>query len=126
MRGLVADPDRVDATGLYASDTDRLCLVPRGGGYRIGASVDYGEAQGCLARGTAKGRGSLAVDLGGGCRFTAKLDGDRLTFPALVPPACDRACRGRATLATLTADRLSASASEAASAPAADGAPLCS
>lgn len=124
-RGLVGDPSSIDPVGVYAGETDRACVVPADGEYRIGVAVDYGEGQGCLARGTARGKGALDVRIGGDCRFKATLDGDRIVFPAVLPAACDRSCRGRASLATFSATRLSASVSEAGSVPAADGRPLC-
>ncbi|UVO49134.1 hypothetical protein M0208_00835 [Sphingomonas sp. SUN019] len=112
--GIVPDPKLLDPAGAYASDTDRVCVVPKaGGGYAIGASVDYGEGQGCVARGTATGVETLKVDLGDDCRVTARFDGTRLTFPASVPAACTRACTGRASLAALNAERLSTAPSEA-------------
>lgn len=124
-RGLIDDPSSIDPVGIYASESDRLCIVPSGDGFRVGAAVDYGEGQGCLARGTARGRGRLEMRLGADCRFSAVLEGARVMFPAVLPSGCDRACRGRASLSTLTAERLSASASEARTAPGPDGAPLC-
>lgn len=125
VRGLASDPSTVAPVGAYATETDRVCIVPVGDAYRLGASVDYGSGQTCLARGTARGAGRLEVRLGPDCRFTAALENDRVTFPALLPPACDRACGGRASFAALAADRLSASAAEARSIPAPDGAALC-
>lgn len=124
-RGLVIDPGTVDPVGVFASESDKVCIRPEGDGYRIGASVDYGEGQACAATGSAKGRGTLAVTFGGNCKLEARIDGDRLRFPAVLPAACERLCTGRASLAALTADRLSASAAEAASAVGARGAPLC-
>ncbi len=124
-RGLVTDPSTIDPVGLYSGDTDRVCIVSADAGYRIGATVDYGEGQTCLARGTATGKGRLEVRLGEACAFTARIEGERIVFPAILPSGCERACRGRASLATLAADRLSASESEARSAPAPDRAPLC-
>jgi hypothetical protein len=124
-RGLVRDPALVDPVGAFAGETDRVCIVPREDGYTIGAAVDYGEGQGCVARGTAQGRAKLEVRLSEDCRFTAALDGDRIVFPALLPAGCDRTCRGRASLSTLSAERLSASEAEARSLPAPDGQVLC-
>lgn len=128
-RGIVADAATVAPVGLYASETDRLCLVPAADGYRIGASVDYGEGQACLARGTATKAGAggqvLAVRFDDACRFAARVEGDRLRFPATLPAACDRYCTGRASLAALSADRVSASSAEASSAVATSGARLC-
>lgn len=124
--GIVADPARLDPAGVYVSDTDQVCVVPTaGGGYAIGASVDYGEGQGCVARGTATGIETLAVDLGDDCRVTVRFDGTRLTFPANVPAACARACTGRASLAALNAERLSTAPSEAAALRDPTGKPLC-
>ena len=114
--------------GVFASDTDRVCLLPLPGGtYRAGASVDYGENQRCIAHGTASDRadGTLAVDFGAGCSVNVTLDGDRLSFPAVVPEGCERRCVGRASLAALIADRLSDSRAEAAAARDPDGKPLC-
>ena len=124
-RGLVGDPGTIAPTGAYAGETDRVCIVPREDGYTIGAAVDYGEGQGCIARGTAQRKAKLEVRLGEDCRFTATLDGDRIAFPAVLPAACDRTCRGRASLSTLSAERLSASEAEARSLPAPDGQALC-
>jgi hypothetical protein len=124
-RGIVADPAKVDPVGLYGSDSDRLCVVPAGEGYRVGAAVDYGEGQGCFATGEASGRGTLDVQFGEGCRVSITLEGDRASFPATLPAGCDRFCTGRASLAALSADRISGSATEAASAVTAAGAKLC-
>ncbi len=124
-RGIVADPASIDPVGVYSSDTDRVCVVPQGDGYTIGASVDYGEAQSCTARGTATGRATLDVRFQDGCRFTAKVEGDRIVFPAILPQACDTACTGRASLAALNAERLSRSGTEAASMTGAGNARLC-
>lgn len=124
-RGVVADPARIDPVGLYASASDRLCVVPRGDGYRVGASVDFGEGQGCFATGTATGRSTLDIRFDAACRLTAAIEGDRVTFPATLPAGCDRFCTGRASLAALAADRISASAVEAASAATGDGKAMC-
>jgi hypothetical protein len=112
-RGLVRDPDARSITGLYARDTDRVCIVPDGGGHRIGAFVDYGDGIGCSASGRASQAGErLRIDLGDGCEFEARFDGERVTFPAIVPGACARRCTRRASLAALTTRRLSDSVSE--------------
>ena len=124
-RGIVADPAKLDPVGLYGSESDRVCVVPGGDGYRVGAAVDYGEGQGCFATGTARGRETLDVRFGEGCRLSVRVEGDRLTFPATLPASCDRFCTGRASLAALTADRVSASATEAASAVTGSGTKLC-
>lgn len=115
-RGLVRDPARVDPTGLYARDTDRLCIVPDGGAYRIGAFVDYGEGIACNGAGTARRAGGvLRISLADGkCSFDARYDGDRITFPARMPEACAVLCAQRASLAALDVRRLGESVSEAA------------
>jgi hypothetical protein len=115
LRGLVRDPSDVEVVGLYARDTDRLCVVRQGAGYRIGAYVDYGEGIGCSGAGTLTRSGErLTVTLGEGCGFQARFDGDRIVFPAVVPDACARLCGRRASFAALDAGRLSESAAEAA------------
>jgi hypothetical protein len=124
--GVVTDPGAVATVGVFESESDRVCLLPRQGDTRrIGASVDYGDGQRCVARGTARGKGALAVDFGGGCRFDAVLNDERITFPAIVPVACESLCEGRATLGALRAERLSDAPSEAARARAPDGRSLC-
>ncbi len=124
-RGVVADPAKIDPVGLYASESDRLCVAPQGDGYRVGAAVDFGEGQGCFATGTATGKQVLDVRFGDGCRVSARVEGDRVSFPATLPSGCDRFCSGRASLAALSAERVSASVAEAGSAVAAGGAKMC-
>ncbi len=110
-RGVVRDAATAEPVGLYAREGDRLCVT----GKRIGAFVDYGEANGCSARGTLARDGErLRVDFGKGCAFEAGFDGDAVRFPGKLPDACEAACRGRASLAGLRFDRLSESGSEAA------------
>ncbi|PXA96058.1 hypothetical protein DMC47_18365 [Nostoc sp. 3335mG] len=117
-RGLVRDPDDRDLAGLYARDTDRLCIVPDGDAYRIGAFVDYGDRNGCSGQGTVtRTGGALKVELrapgGRVCAFEAKLDGERIDFPAALPDGCAALCSGRASFSALEAERISGSTSEA-------------
>lgn len=123
--GIVPDPDRTDPVGVFGVEGDQVCVVPRARGYTIGAIVDYGEDQACVGRGSATGRAPLKVEFGSGCRFDAAFDGERITFPAMLPRGCERLCTGRATLAALAAPRLSATAAEAAALRAPDGRSLC-
>ena len=124
-RGLIPDADQVGVTGVWTGDTDRLCIVPAGLGFELGASVDYGDGQGCAASGTVvRSGGTLRVELGD-CRFQAAFDGERIVFPAEVPAGCARFCSGRASLSALTVERLSESVSEAASLRGANGRALC-
>ncbi len=113
-RGVVRDPAATSATGLYAREGDRLCLIERGDTTRIGAFIDYGDGIGCTGHGGAIRDGDrLRVDFGRGCRFVAGFDGDHVRFPGALPAACERLCTRRASLAGLALDRLSGSASEA-------------
>lgn len=123
--GLVADPAVLNPIGAYASETDRVCIVPQDGGYRVGASVDYGDRQSCVARGTASGREQLRMAFGDSCTFEASFDGERVVFPATLPPACDSRCTGRATLTAVSASKLSNAEAEARAMRAPDGQPLC-
>lgn len=125
-RGLVRDPSEREVVGLYARDTDRLCVVKQSDGYRVGAFVDYGEGLGCTGRGRATRSGDrltvkLDVDGGGKCEFDAKFDGDRITFPANLPEGCAGLCQRNASLAALDVERLSESAAEAKSLRTPDG-----
>ncbi|MFL9842421.1 hypothetical protein ABS767_15735 [Sphingomonas sp. ST-64] len=129
-RGLIRDPADTDVSGLYARDTDRVCVVRQGTAYRIGAFVDYGDGLSCTGRGTAARSGSsLAVELTGkgdaSCAFTAKFDGERITFPATLPDACAKLCGPRASFAALEVERLSESAAEAEALRTAEGKRLC-
>jgi len=113
-RGLVRDPADRDIVGLYARDTDRVCIVRDGAAYRIGAYVDYGEAISCNAVGSvSRSGGRLGVRFGEGCGFDARFDGERIVFPARIPEGCEALCGRRASFAALDVARLSGSAAEA-------------
>lgn len=126
--GVIRDPATTEIAGLYARDTDRVCIVPvKAGGYRLGASVDYGSET-CSAAGSVTRSGErlrIAFDAAPGCSFDAQLDGDRIIFPGQVPTACERLCSDRASFAALEADLLSDALSEAAAMRDAKGTPLC-
>lgn len=127
-RGLVRDPSQSEIAGVYARDTDRLCIVPAGGAYRIGAHVDYGDGITCSTTGTLQRKGGrLAIRLGSGdaCGFDARLDGDRIRFPGALPKECATFCRGRASYAGLEAARISESIAEARAMRDAAGRRLC-
>lgn len=126
--GVIADPASTDITGLYARDTDRVCIVPNATAYRIGVFVDYGGNQTCGASGVVSHVGeTLNVDFrqAPGCNFDARFEGDRIVFPGAVPQACSTLCRGRASVAALDLERLSESGSEASTLRDATGRPLC-
>jgi hypothetical protein len=126
-RGLVRDPDDSDLTGLYARDTDRVCVVRSGSAYRIGAYVDYGDRITCSGTGSVERDGAmLKITLGeDGCSFDAQYDGDRIKFPGALPDACKKLCARRAAFTGLEAARLSESAAEAAAMRDAGGRRLC-
>jgi hypothetical protein len=116
-RGMVRDPNDTDIAGLYARDTDRVCIVEDETGYRIGAFVDYGDRIVCSGSGNVTRVGErLHVQLGAdadGCSFDARFDGDKIYFPGSVPDGCARLCARRASYAGLEVSRLSESAAEA-------------
>lgn len=104
--GVVRDPADTDLTGLYARETDKVCIVPDLVGYRIGALVDYGEGQACAGAGRVTRSGeTLHVEFDGaaGCSIEARFDGERIDFPGRVPAACAKLCSARASLAALSA-----------------------
>ena len=126
--GVVRDPADTNIAGLYARDTDRVCIVPARVGYRIGATVDYGNGQGCSGAGTVSRTGeTLRIDFNGapGCSFDARLDGETIAFPGRLPAPCDRLCARRASLSALEADRQSDAVAEAAALRDAGGRTLC-
>ncbi|MES2058761.1 MAG: hypothetical protein V4564_22675 [Pseudomonadota bacterium] len=126
--GVIPDPDSTDITGLYARDTDRVCIVPTATAYRIGVFVDYGD-QNCGGTGVATRVGeTLTLDFptAPGCSFDARFEGDHIAFPGKVPDACARLCERRASLAALDVDRLSESVSEASTLRDGKGKLLCS
>lgn len=126
-RGLIRDPDDSDLTGLYARDTDRICVVRTGSAYRIGAHVDYGDRITCSGAGSVERSGAtLRIALGKeGCTFDAQYDGDRIKFPGTLPDACKKLCARRASFTGLEATRLSESAAEAAAMRDTAGRRLC-
>ena len=110
-RGLVRDPANTEIDGLYARDTDRLCIV----GDRVGVSIDYRDGVACSGAGDIERSGErMRVTLGDACAFDARFDGDRIIFPVAVPEGCQRLCTGRASFAALEVNRLSGSVAEAA------------
>lgn len=119
--GIIADPASTDITGLYARESDRICIVPSATAYRIGVFVDYDEQQNCGGSGTVTRAGeTLHITLGGSgagdtsaCSFDARFEGDRIVFPPRVPDGCQRVCLHRASIAALDVTRLSESVSEA-------------
>jgi hypothetical protein len=124
--GVIRDPASADLTGVYASDPERVCVVPAAQDFRIGVTLDYGEGQQCHASGTLVRSGeTLKVDLGDGCAFEARFDGQGIRFPGALPDACQAKCTGRATMAGLSVDTLSASLSEATALTDAKGRALC-
>ena len=115
--GVIQDPKKSDITGLYARDTDRLCIVPYQRNFRAGVFVDYGDRQSCSGTATATRVGEtlhLAFSAAPGCDFDARFDGDTVIFPGNLPAACRKLCNSRASLAGLAVGRLSESVSEAA------------
>lgn len=127
-RGLVRNPDDTEIAGLYARDTDRICIVPGNVGYRIGAFVDYGDGITCSGTGTASRVGeTLRIELGAdnACGFDAKFDGEKITLPGALPEGCNKLCNRRASYAGLEVSRLSESAAEAAAMRDANGKRLC-
>jgi hypothetical protein len=134
--GVIPDPASTDITGLYASENDRICIVPSATAYRIGVFVDYDEQENCGGSGTVTRVGeTLHVTLGSGgggggeaaalCSFDARFEGDRIVFPARVPDACQKVCLRRASVAALDVARLSDSVSEASTLRDAKGRLLC-
>jgi hypothetical protein len=127
-RGLVPDPDDSNVEGLYARDTDRICVVRSGSEYRIGAYVDYGDRITCSGSGRLeRSGGTLRISLGAGegCSFDARFDGERIAFPGALPDACSKLCARRASYAGLEVTRMSDSAAEAAAMRDASGRRLC-
>ena len=124
--GLVPDPERASLVGSWARDTDRVCVVPGGtGAARIGVLIDYGDGNGCAGSGTVTRSADRLEIVMGGCRVNARFDGERIIFPPSIGAACERLCRGNATLAALSADRVSQSAAEAATLRTPSGRSLC-
>lgn len=130
--GIIADPNATDISGLFARDTDRVCIVPAALDFRIGVFVDYGEQQSCSGSGKVTRVGEtlhLVFDGKGdgdsGCAFDARFEGDRIVFPGRLPSACETLCSRRASLAALDVRRLSDSVAEASTLRDARGRLLC-
>ncbi len=122
--GIVPNPNAT-LQGSWSRDTDRVCVVGTGRTARMGVSVDYGEDQGCAASGQVERAGDVLKVAFGTCKFEARFDGARISFPADMPEACESLCTGRATLAAITVDRLSESRSEASTLRSPKGKLLC-
>lgn len=127
--GVIPDPNNTDITGLYARDTDRVCVVPTATAYRIGVFVDYGDQVSCGGSGTVTRAGEkLQLEFEGvdGCSFEARFEGDRIVFPGRLPDACQKLCTQRASMGALDVGRLSESVSEASTLRDGKGKLLCS
>ncbi|MCD2325327.1 hypothetical protein LQ953_14995 [Sphingomonas sp. IC-56] len=128
-RGLVRDPDEMRLAGLYARDTDRVCVRPRKGDTaQIGVFVDYGDGITCSAAGTVRQEGeALHLKLGRSesCAFEARFDGTAIRFPGTVPAECAALCAKRASLSGVEVSLLSESDAEAAALRDAAGRRLC-
>lgn len=119
--GVIPDPASTDITGLYARESDRVCIVPSATAYRIGVFVDYDDQQNCGGSGTVTRVGEtlhITLDRGGeggdsACSFDARFEGDRIVFPPRVPDGCQKVCIHRASIAALDVARLSESISDA-------------
>lgn len=115
--GIIPDPKATDISGLFARDTDRVCIVPAELDFRIGVFVDYGDRQSCSGSGKVTRVGEMLhviFDGDGGCTFDARFEGDRIVFPGRLPNACEKLCSRRASIAALDVRRLSDSTAEAA------------
>lgn len=115
--GVIPDPGNTDIAGLYARETDRVCVVPTATAYRVGVFVDYGDQQSCGGAGSVTRVGeTLHLDFpaADGCSFDARFEGDRIVFPGRLPDACEKLCSRRASMAALDVSLLSGSVSEAA------------
>lgn len=131
--GVIPDPASTDITGLYARESDRVCIVPSATAYRIGVYVDYDEQQNCGGSGTVTRVGEtlhITLDRSGegrdsACSFDARFEGDRIVFPVRVPDGCQKVCLHRASIAALDVARLSESVSEASTLRDARGRLLC-
>lgn len=126
--GIIADPNATDISGLFARDTDRVCIVPATLDFRIGVFVDYGDQQTCSGSGKLTRVGEtlhLVFDGDGGCTFDARFEGDRIVFPGRLPNACEKLCSRRVSLAALDVRRLSDSVAEASTLRNARGRFLC-
>lgn len=126
--GVIPDPKNADITGLYARETDRVCVVPAAKDWQIGVFVDYGDQQHCSGLGTTSRVGEtlhVAFSDAEGCHFDARFEGDRIVFPGDVPEPCRKLCTKRASIAGLVVDQLSNAASEAATLRDSRGRLLC-
>ncbi|MBA3837036.1 MAG: hypothetical protein H2054_07885 [Sphingomonas sp.] len=126
--GIIPDPKATDIGGLFARDTDRVCIVPDALDYRIGVFVDYGDVQSCSGSGKVTRAGEtlqIVFDDAPDCAFAARYEGDRIVFPGRVPSACERLCTRRASLGALDVRRLSDSIAEARTLRGAKGRLLC-
>ena len=113
-----ADPDDTDITGLYARESDRVCVVPARR-RRTGSACSsiMATSRAAAASGTATRTARRCTSTSARRPDAVSTRGSTATascFPARLPDACQTACSGRASLAGLTVERLSESASEAA------------
>lgn len=111
--GVIADPQAIDLAGSFAdpgaTGSDAFCAQGnRDKGYKVGLLVSFGASTQCEGTGSAMLAGETAEislsrngegDTIGGCRFSARFDGNALALPGSVPAACSALCTHRASLA---------------------------
>ena len=120
-------------TGLYeggsASQPDQLCMIDEGEApARFGLVVWGAENHSCLGAGEAvRESDRLRLTMAGDstCRIEARIEGDRIVLPAVVPEGCAYYCGARARFAARTLTRKGADEAAARKATDLAGDPLC-
>src|SRR5688500_7034903 len=88
---------------------NQMCLIERDGATRFGLVTWAGEGNtSCTARGRATREGdrlALALQVDDACIVEARIEGNRITLPASLPPGCAYYCGPEARMAGSSFDR---------------------
>lgn len=113
-RGIVR-PDAAAPVGVFERShdlgRDAMCVVPDDAGrWRFVVTASFGPELACTAAGSLTRNGAewrMRFASREGCEVTVREEEDELRLPGDLPPACERLCPQRATLAGLRLPRAS-------------------
>ena len=119
-RGIVR-PDAATPVGVFERShdlgRDAMCVVPDGAGrWRFVLTASFGPGLACTAAGSmTRDDAGWRMRFAGSenCDMAVREEEDELRLPGELPPACDRLCPQRATLAGLRLPRASWSEDDA-------------
>jgi len=107
-------------TGLYehgaAPQRSQMCVIERGGSARFGLVAWTSPGESCSGNGTAIRQGNvlrLTMEGDEACTIEARVEGTRVTFPAVLPSGCAYYCSRNGRFAGAAFDKTGGSEADA-------------